>query len=69
MTYNAKQLRKDMIAKRVIDNNMSMDEAAKQIGISKATISRLEKSRIPDVETFAKVCTWLETQPNKYFTE
>lgn len=44
-----------------------MDEAAKQIGISKATLSRLEKSKIPDIETFGKVCNWLKTEPNKYF--
>ena len=65
--YNAKQLRKDLIIKRLIDNNMSMQQAAKEIGISKATISRLEKSSIPDVDTFAKVCQWLGEEPNRYF--
>jgi len=65
--YNAKQLRRDLITKRVIDNDMSMQQAANEIGISKATISRLEKSSIPDVETFAKVCQWLEKEPNRYF--
>jgi len=41
--------------------------ACKEIGISKATLSRLEKSKLPDVETLGKVCTWLGTEPNKYF--
>lgn len=67
MEYKADKLKKDLISKRCIDNNMSMDEAAKEIGISKATLSRLEKMKLPDVETLGKVCTWLETKPNDYF--
>lgn len=67
MKYITDQLRKDLITKRCIEKNMSMDQAVKQIGISKATLSRLEKGKLPDVETFAKVCAWLKAQPNKYF--
>ena len=67
MEYKAQELKKDLIIKRCIDNDMSMDEACKEIGISKATLSRLEKSKLPDVETLGKVCTWLGTEPNKYF--
>jgi transcriptional regulator with XRE-family HTH domain len=67
MKYKEEQLRRDLITKRCIDNNMSMDEACEQIGISKATLWRLENSKIPDVETLGKCCAWLGTQPNKYF--
>jgi len=67
MEYKAKELKKDLITKRCIENDMTMDVAAKQIGISKATLSRLEKSKLPDVETLGKVCSWLDTEPNKYF--
>lgn len=67
MTYKAKELKKDLITKRLIDNSMSMDVAAKEIGISKATISRLEKGKMPDMDTFIKVCVWLENEPSKYF--
>lgn len=67
MEYKATEIKKDLITKRCIDNNMSLDEASKQIGISKATLSRLEKGKMPDMETFGKCCTWLETEPNKYF--
>ena len=67
MEYKTSELKKDLITKRCIIHNLSMDEASKQIGISKATLSRLEKSKLPDVETLGKVCTWLGTEPNKYF--
>lgn len=67
MKYQPQELEKDLITKRCINNDMTMDEASEQIGISKATLSRLEKSKIPDVETLGKVCKWLGTEPNKYF--
>ena len=67
MEYKSQELKKDLITKRCIQNDMTKDDAAKQIGISKATLSRLEKSKLPDVETLGKVCGWLGTEPNKYF--
>lgn len=69
MEYRINELKKDLITKRQIDNNMSMDEACKEIGISKATLSRLEKGRLPDMETFAKVVGWLGKPVNNYFTQ
>ncbi|WCO01322.1 helix-turn-helix domain-containing protein [Psychroserpens ponticola] len=34
---------------------------AAQIGdISSATLSRIEQGKLPDVETFIKICKWLE---------
>jgi transcriptional regulator with XRE-family HTH domain len=41
-------------------------EAAKDIGISPATLSRIENEKIPDLETFEKVCTWLKHDPITY---
>ena len=67
MEFKAYELKKDLIAKRCIENDMSMDDACKQIGISKATLSRLEKSKLPDIVTLGKVCAWLGTEPNKYY--
>lgn len=65
--FKKEELRKDLITKRCIDNNMTMNEACKEIGISKATLSRLEKSKIPDIETLDKICKWLGVNHNKYF--
>jgi DNA-binding Xre family transcriptional regulator len=67
MNYDSMELKKDLITKRQIDNDMNMDVAAQEIGISKATLSRLEKGNTPDVKTLAKLCKWLNTTPNKYF--
>jgi transcriptional regulator with XRE-family HTH domain len=33
--------------------------AAKEIGISAATLSRVERGFLPDLETFRKICKWL----------
>lgn len=38
-------------------------EVANDIGISVATLSRIERGRLPDLETFGKVCQWLQIDP------
>jgi len=38
-------------------------EVAKEVGVSAATLSRVERGKLPDLETFAKVCEWLEIDP------
>lgn len=35
-------------------------------GVSPATISRIEKGKIPDVDTFIKICKWLETSTDTF---
>lgn len=40
-------------------------EVAKEIGISSATLSRVENGSLPDLGTFAKICKWLEVDPNE----
>lgn len=37
--------------------------AAVEIGVSPATLSRIERGHVPDIETFRKVCEWLEVNP------
>ena|SRR2546425_6401724 len=41
-------------------------EAAREIGISAATLMRVESGRIPDVDTFGKICTWLKVDPKPF---
>jgi DNA-binding Xre family transcriptional regulator len=41
-------------------------ETAKEIAISAATLMRIEAGRIPDVETFGKICRWLEIDPGEF---
>ena len=34
-------------------------DIAAQIGVSPATLSRIENGKLPDLETFPKLCRWL----------
>jgi len=40
-------------------------EVAAEIGISYATLSRVENGKVPDLKTFSKICTWLELDPGE----
>lgn len=36
---------------------------ALEIGVSAATLSRVERGYMPDLETFGKICRWLKIDP------
>ena len=38
-------------------------EVAQEIGISAATLTRVEGGRLPDIATFQKMCSWLKVNP------
>lgn len=38
-------------------------EIAKEIGVSPATLSRVIRGNLPDLETFGKICKWLKIDP------
>ena len=38
-------------------------EVAQAIGISPATLTRIEGGRIPDLTSFQKICIWLKINP------
>lgn len=40
--------------------------AATEVGVSPATLSRVENGHLPDLETFAKLCRWLERDPSEF---
>jgi transcriptional regulator with XRE-family HTH domain len=45
----------------------SLREAAAEIGtVSPATLLRLEREEVPDIETFLHVCDWLEMAPREF---
>ena len=46
--------------------NMGVRAAAKEIGISPSTLSRIENGHVPDVATLEKVCAWLEEDVSKF---
>lgn len=39
-------------------------EFAKKLGISPATLSRIENGKLPDLETFSKICDKLDLDPS-----
>jgi transcriptional regulator with XRE-family HTH domain len=39
--------------------------AAKEIGISYATLSRVENGHLPDLQNFRLICQWLGIDPNQ----
>src|SRR6266700_4000563 len=40
-------------------------EVAKALGTSPATLSRVERGHLPDLETFGKICRWLDVDPGE----
>lgn len=65
--FNKEKFRTNVITYRLLTNNWSMDQASKMIGISKATISRIEKGGTPDIDTFLKIVSWLGKDTSEYF--
>jgi transcriptional regulator with XRE-family HTH domain len=41
-------------------------ETATEIGISPSTLMRVENGRIPDIETFGRLCHWLVLDPGSF---
>ncbi|MFO1334345.1 MAG: helix-turn-helix transcriptional regulator [Piscinibacter sp.] len=58
-------IRIELLAQEIEERRagMGIREAAKQVGISPATLSRVENKKIPDLETFSKICKWLGRDP------
>lgn len=41
-------------------------ETARKIGINHSTLLRIENGLLPDLETFGKLCKWLEVDPSLF---
>lgn len=48
--------------------NRGLRETAKDIGISFPTLSRVENGNLPDIDTYLKICKWLDV-PTDYFSK
>lgn len=40
--------------------NVGLRATASEIGISASTLSRLEQGNLPDIDTYLRLCNWLE---------
>jgi transcriptional regulator with XRE-family HTH domain len=48
--------------------NRNLREVAAEIGdVSPSTLSRVENAKTPDMETFLRLCDWLEVPPAELF--
>lgn len=60
-----KKLSKMLSSKR---GSKGLRTIAEEIGgVSASTLSRIEQGNLPDIDTFLKICNWLEVSPD-YFT-
>ena len=63
MDIEIDELARLMVAKR---GTRGVRAAAADVGVSPATYSRIENGHMPDLATFAKICRWLERDPNEF---
>jgi len=56
--YDGEKLIRAVRTKRVIEKGIDIRAAAKEIGTSAPTLSRIENGRVPDLLTLASVCYW-----------
>jgi len=63
LKYNSDWLSGDVRSKR----DGGVRAVSKEIGVSPATLSRIENGKTPDIETLAMVCQWLEKPMDMYF--
>ena len=46
--------------------SMGIRAAAKEIGISPTTLSRIERGHVPDIKTLDRVCAWVGVESAKF---
>ncbi len=53
------------LGRKIIEKrgNRGIRDVAQEIGVSPSTLSRIERGNLPDLETFGKICKWLEVNP------
>jgi transcriptional regulator with XRE-family HTH domain len=63
-------IRIDALAKMIKSKraNRGLREVAKEIGnVSVSTLSRVENGNLPDIDTYIKICKWLDVS-SEFFT-
>lgn len=46
---------------------LSLRELAVLLEVSPSTLSRIERGKKPDIDTFGQICEWLEYNPYNFF--
>jgi transcriptional regulator with XRE-family HTH domain len=63
MALAIEELGRLIVAKR---GHRGVRATAAEVGVSPATLSRVENGHMPDLETFARICKWLDVDPNDF---
>ena len=69
MTFDQKKFRFDLINKRIVELDITMQIASEQIGIAKLLYSKIERGKEPDIKTFGLICGWIGKGVNSYFVK
>ena len=66
-----KEFNKDWFANEIKwkKGRIPLVDCAKLIGISAATLSRVQNKKESDIMSYHRICTWLEMPMDKFFTE
>ena len=67
--YDGNKLSKAVRIKRLIDRKIDIRSAAIEIGISAATLSRIENEKTPEAVVLASVCSWVKMPMENFFTQ
>lgn len=65
--FDIKSFAEAVKMKRVMKLKTGVRQVGKQIGISAATVSRIERELMPDMNSFVLTCNWLKTPVTKFF--
>lgn len=57
----------DICYQRKFLRRLNLDQAKKLCGVSKATLSRIERKRLLDIDSFFSICFGYDLNPTKYF--
>lgn len=64
-TVDIRRLATMLKAKR---GRRGLRDIASEIGdVSASTLSRVELGKVPDLDTFVRICKWLAVQPDQFF--
>ncbi len=65
MKFQHKKFKEDLLKHRGFT---SLRALSKKVKVSPATLSRVERGKLLDLETYAKLCKWMGVSLDTYFT-
>lgn len=68
-TLQLRSFSKAIRQKRIIDLDITVREAAEQIGVSFSTISRCENEHMPELIAYAHICKWLNVPMETFISK